>query len=226
MKKNTKQLIFLLLLVAVIVALRLSGIGDYLTLESLQKNRDALHLLVREHPLQSVTLYVIVYVLVVALNIPGATVLTIAGGYLFGTVVAVLSVNIGATAGSVLAFLSARYLLGQRLQRSYETQLERFNSEMDRNGAPYLLTVRLIPVFPFFLVNFLAGLTRVPVFTFFWTTSLGIVPASAAFAFAGQQLASVRSVGDVLSPPILAALFALALLALLPAFLGRFRKKT
>ncbi len=226
MKKHGKKIVLLLLLAAVIAALRLSGIGSYLTIETLQKNRDALLALVRERYVLSLFLYIVVYLVVVALNIPGAAVLTIAGGYLFGTAAAVLSVNVGATSGAVLAFLSARYLLGMRLQESYSAQFAKFNREMELNGARYLLTLRLIPVFPFFLVNFLAGLTRVPLTTFLWTTSIGIVPASAVFAFAGQQLSSVRSPGDVLSPRILAALIALALFTLVPVFRGRFRKKT
>ncbi len=225
MRKHAKKLILLLLLIAVIVALRLSGIGEYLTLETVQKNRDALAAFVRERTVLSVLLYIIIYVVIIALNIPGGAVLTMAGGYLFGTVVAVLAVNIGASAGAVLAFLTARYLLGRRLQEFYSVQLSKLNSEMDRNGARYLLTLRLIPVIPFFLVNVLAGLTRVPLATFAWTTALGIIPASAVFAFAGQQLASVRSLGDILSARVLAAFGLLALFTLLPALRGRFRKK-
>ena len=224
MRKHAKKLIFLLLLVGVIAALRLSGIGEYLTLEAVQKNRDALAAFVRERTVLSVLLYIIVYIVVIALNIPGGAVLTIAGGYLFGTVVAVLSVNVGATGGAVLAFLTARYLLGRRLQESYSVQLARLNSEMERNGARYLLTLRLIPVIPFFLVNILAGLTRIPLATFAWTTALGIIPASAVFAFAGQQLASVRSPADILSLRVLAAFGLLALFTLLPALRDRFRK--
>jgi len=225
MRKHAKKLIFLLTLVAVIAAFRLSGIGEYLTLETVQKHRDVLVAFVQERSVLSVLLYIIIYVVVIALNIPGGAVLTMAGGYLFGTVVAVLSVNIGATAGAVLAFLTARYLLGRSLQESYGAQLAKLNSEMDRNGARYLLTLRLIPVIPFFLVNVLAGLTRVPLTTFAWTTALGIIPASAVFAFAGQQLASVRSLGDILSPRVLAAFVLLALFTLLPALRDRFRKK-
>jgi uncharacterized membrane protein YdjX (TVP38/TMEM64 family) len=224
MKKHPKNIIALLVLIAVIVGIRLSGISDYLTLETLQKNRDALLALVRERYVLSVILYIAVYIAAVALNLPGGAVLTLAGGYLFGTVAAVVFVNIGATIGAVLAFLTARYLLGRRIQESYAVQLAKFNKEMDRNGMRYLLTMRLIPVFPFFLVNFLSGLTRVPLATFLWTTAVGIIPATAVFAYAGQQLGTVRSAGDILSPRILAAFIALALFVLFPALRTRFRK--
>jgi uncharacterized membrane protein YdjX (TVP38/TMEM64 family) len=224
MKKHPKNIIALLVLIAVIVGIRLSGISDYLTLETLQKNRDALLALVRERYVLSVILYIAVYITAVALNLPGGAVLTLAGGYLFGTVAAVVFVNIGATIGAVLAFLTARHLLGRRIQESYAVQLAKFNKEMDRNGMRYLLTLRLIPVFPFFLVNFLSGLTRVPLATFLWTTAVGIIPATAVFAYAGQQLGTVRSAGDILSPRILAAFIALALFVLFPALRTRFRK--
>ena len=116
-----------------------------------------------------------------------------------------LYVNIGATCGAVLAFLSARYLLGSRLQESYGAQLAKFNGEMERNGVRYLLTLRLIPVFPFFLVNFLSGLTRVHLSTFTWTTAAGIIPGTVVFAYAGHQLETVHSVGDIFTGKVLSA---------------------
>lgn len=226
MKKHAKNLLLLALFIAVMLGLRFSGVADRLTLENVQANRDLLLSLVRDHHALSIVLYVAVYILVIAVNLPGGAVLTLAGGYLFGTLATVLFVNIGATIGAVLSFLLARYLLGARLQETYAPQLEKFNAEMDRNGARYLLTLRFIPLFPFFLVNFLSGLTRVPLGTFAWTTALGIIPGTAVFAFAGQQLASVRSAGDIFSSRVLAALAILVLFTLLPALRGRLGKKT
>ena len=226
MKQHWKKTLLLLLLLAILIGLRMSGIGDFLTLERLQKNRDALMASVQEHRVQAIIIYGAVYIAVTAFSIPGATVLTLAGGFLFGTLPTVLCVNVAATAGAVLAFLSARYLLGSRLQAAYQQQLARFNAEMERNGTRYLLTLRLLPVFPFFLVNFLSGLTRVPLATFVWTTSLGIIPGSVVFAFAGHQLESVHAVGDILTVKVLLAFGALALFTLFPAIADRFRKKT
>jgi len=169
--------------------------------------------------------FIAVYVLVTALSIPGAVILTLAGGFLFCTAAGVIYIDAGATAGAACAFLSARYLLGNRLQQKYGGQLEKFNKEMDLNGANYLLTLRLIPVFPFFLINFLAGLTNVPLRTFLWTTCLGIIPGTAVFAFAGQQLGSLNSPADILSRKVIAAFAALGLLALAPAVWKRMRKE-
>jgi uncharacterized membrane protein YdjX (TVP38/TMEM64 family) len=225
MKQHTKKMLLLLVLLAVIAGVRMSGIGGVLTLENLQQNRDALLASVEQHRARSLIVFAALYVAVTALSIPGATVLTLAGGFLFGTLPTVLCVNLAATAGAVLAFLSARYLLGARLQAAYQQQLAKFNAEIDRNGMRYLLTLRLLPVFPFFLVNFLSGLTRVPLATFVWTTSLGIIPGSAVYAFAGHQLESVHAVGDIISVKVLTAFAVLALFTLFPAVADRFRKK-
>ena len=225
MKKQSRNIALLLLLLAVIIGLRLSGIGELMTFENLQRNKDSLLAFVRDNAVTSILIYILVYVAAIALNLPGGAVLTIAGGYLFGTFPAVVYVNIGATSGAVLAFLSARYLLGSRLQESYGAQLAKFNEEMERNGVRYLLTLRLIPVFPFFLVNFLSGLTRVPLTSFTWTTSAGIIPGTVVFAFAGHQLEKVHSVGDIFTGKVLFAFLLLGLFALAPAIIDRLRKR-
>jgi uncharacterized membrane protein YdjX (TVP38/TMEM64 family) len=223
-KKHARNILLLLLFIGVIAALRMSGAGELLTLENLRRNRDALLTFVRDNHALSIVLYILLYIVAIAVNLPGGAVLTMAGGFLFGTLPAVLYVNVGATTGAVLAFLSARYLLGASLQETYRDRLVAFNSEMTRNGARYLLTLRLIPVFPFFVVNFLAGLTRVPLATFSWTTALGIVPGTVVFAYAGHQLEHVSSIGDVLSGKVLTAFLLLALFTLAPAVISRFRK--
>lgn len=225
MKKNTRNTLLLSLVIAIIIGFRLSGIGDLLTFENLQTNKDALLAYVRDNAVMSVLIYILVYIAAIALNLPGGAVLTIAGGFLFGTLPAVVYVNIGATCGAVLAFLSARYLLGSRLQESYGAQLEKFNGEMERNGVRYLLTLRLIPVFPFFLVNFLSGLTRVSLASFTWTTAAGIIPGTAVFAYAGHQLETVHSIGDIFTGKVLSAFLLLGLFTLAPAIIGRLRKR-
>ncbi|MDH4161311.1 MAG: TVP38/TMEM64 family protein [Nitrospirota bacterium] len=225
MTAHAKKISLLVLFVALIAGLRFSGLADSLTLENLQRNREALLSWVEGHRTLSFIVYILVYIAVVAFSLPGGAVMTLAGGYLFGTVPAVLCVVVGATCGAVLSFLSARYLIGSRVQERYAAQLARFNSEMDRNGGRYLLTLRLIPLFPFFLVNFLSGLTRVSLGLFTWTTAVGIIPGTAAFAFAGHQLESVKNVGDILSPRVLLALGILAAFTLLPALWSRIRKK-
>ncbi len=223
LKRNKKKLLFVCLLVAALIALRFSPVGDMLTFENLKRNRDVFTSLVRGHYLQSVVAYIALYILITALSIPGAGIMTLAGGFLFGVFPATFYIDIGATTGATLAFLTARYLLGDWLQQKYRAQLSSFNGEMQRNGSRYLLTVRLIPVFPFFIINFLSGLTNVSVKTFVWTTALGIVPVTIIFAYAGKQLGTINSVAEILSARMIAALAALAALALFPTIRKRIK---
>lgn len=216
MRPSVKHVIAALLLLALIAALHLSGVSGYLTLENLKRQQYVLEEAVHTHYLTSVLLYVLLYIVVTALAIPGGLVLTLAGGLLFHTFPGVVYVNVGATTGAVLAFLFSRHILGNWLQMRYRAQLDRFNRELSENGHLYLLALRLIPVFPFFLINILSGLTRISVTTFAWTTSLGIIPASLIYAFAGSQIGTIRSTGDLLSLRLLAAFALLALLALSP----------
>lgn len=223
MKKHPKRFFLLILVAAAIIVVQATDIGTVLTFENLRRNRDGLLAQVKEYYAASVATYIGVYIAAIALNVPGAAILTIAGGLLFGTALAVLYANVGATTGAALAFLLSRYLLGDWVQNRYRDKLARFNSEMERNGARYLLTLRLIPVFPFFLINFLAGLTAIPLRTFLWTTSLGIIPAAAVYAYAGRQVGTINSAGEILSPRVVIALLLLALLALVPGMFSRRR---
>ena len=225
MNKHRKQVLFLVLFIAVILLMRFSPVSDYLTFENIKKNKDFLLAFSAENYLFSVLLYITAYVLVVALSIPGAVVLTLVGGFLFGTLWTVLYVNAGATVGAAFAFLIARYLIGDRLQHNYEHQLARFNEEIAKNGVRYPLTLRLIPVFPFFLINFLSGLTSIPLSTFIWTTSLGILPGTAVYAYAGQQLGAITTVSEILSTKVLVVFLLLGLFAIFPILLNYGKKK-
>ena len=225
MNKTTKHIILLVLLIMVIVALRNSPAGKILTFENLKQHRESLVTLVQSHYGLSVALFIAVYISATALSIPGAVVLTIAGGFLFGTIVSTIYIDIGATTGATLAFLSARYLLGNRIQERYKGQLNKFNDEFEKNGTHYLLTLRFIPVFPFFLINFLSGLTKIPIRTFIWTTALGIIPGTMIFAFAGRQIGTINSVSEILSMKVLAAFVVLALFTLVPVIIKRIRNR-
>lgn len=225
MTKQTNKILILIILIAAVAFARVYLAGDVLSLENIKQYRALLENTVREHYLFSVLTFVVVYIAVVALSIPGATVLTLAGGYLFGLAATTLYVNVAATAGATLAFLVARYLLGDWIQEKYRSQLATFNREMARNGSRYLLSLRLVPAFPFFLINVLAGFTKVPLGTFIWTTSLGIIPGSAVYAYAGQQLGAITAPTEILSPRVIAAFTLLALFALFPVLLDAVRSR-
>lgn len=211
------------LLILAIVLVRVSGISQYLTFENLLNHRDMLRQHVNDHYTFSAVCFITLYLIVVALSIPGSAVLSISGGFLFGTVLGVIYANIAATLGSACIFLTTRYLIGAWLQKKYAVQLEKFNGEMTRHGSNYLLTLRSIPIFPFFLVNIFAGLTRVPFWTFLWTTSVGIIPGDAAYTFGGSQLGTIDSARDTLSVNMLIALTLLALFSLVPVVYDHFK---
>ncbi|MBP1731190.1 MAG: associated Golgi protein-related protein [Deltaproteobacteria bacterium] len=157
MKKYKKQITLLLIVIGVILLLRISGVGSYLTVENLKANKELLQHFIDARYLLAVVTYIFVYILIVTFSLPGATVLTLAGGFLFHLFPGIIYVNVAATVGATLGFLFARYILGNKVQEKYASQLERFNRELDENGHLYLLTLRLIPAFPFFLINLLAG---------------------------------------------------------------------
>jgi len=224
MKRHVKKFIALGILIAVILTLRFSGIGDYLTIENLKENKEMLQGAVKDNYVVFAAAFILVYVIITGFSIPGATVLTISSGFFFGAVIGTIFVNIAATLGALSAFFISRFLLGNWVQRRYHDHLTKFNREIERNGINYMLTLRFIPLFPFFLINILAGVTKIPVKTFIWTTSLGIIPGSFVYAFAGQQLNTVSSLGDILSFRIFLAFVLLGLFAMLPVILRKIKR--
>ena len=225
MKKYWKKIVVAVVFISLIVAARLLGLDWYLTFENLRHYKGHMLEFVDANYVLSAVIFIGLYIAATALSIPGAIILTLSGGVLFG-LVAVAYVNIGATAGATLAFLSARYLLGNWIQEKYGERLAAFNREVEKNGSNYLLTLRFIPAVPFFLINIFAGLTRVPLLTFIWTTAVGIIPGSFVFVFAGTQLGSINSLSDVISWKVLAAFILLGLFAVVPVVVRKIRKKS
>jgi len=224
MKPAYKKILIALVIAAAIVLIRVLGFDQLLSLETFRQYRDQLLAFTDRHYIPTVAIFVLIYITAVALSIPGATVLTLSAGFLFGFI-GVLYVNIGATAGACLAFGVARYLLGDWIQKRYEEKLASFNREIAENGYNYLLTLRFIPLFPFFLINLFAGLTRVPLFTFAWTTMIGILPGSFVYIYTGRQLGIIDKPGDILSGELLLAFILLGLLALSPVIAKKILKK-
>lgn len=215
----SKRLIFGIIFIGTLLAIRLTGLGEYFTFEQLKLHRDLLVQLVQTQYHMAIFLYLSLFTLGVAFFLPVAMVLTLAGGFLFGFPLGAFLANVGGTLGSIASFLIVRYLLGESLQERYAGRLKRFNEAMSQQGSLYLLIVRFIFVLPFFMVNTLAGLTRVPLLTFVWTTSLGILPSQFVYAFTGQQLNQIHSVQDIFSGSVLAALCLLAFLGIVPLFI-------
>jgi uncharacterized membrane protein YdjX (TVP38/TMEM64 family) len=161
-------------------------------------------------------LFVLTYVAVTGLSLPGATILTLAGGFLFGALLGTLFVNLGATTGATLAFLVSRYLLRDWVEQKFGKWLGPVQQGFAKNAFGYLMTLRLIPLFPFFVVNLVSGLTRMNVGTYVVATALGIIPGSFVYAYAGRQLGTINSLKDIASPGVIGAFVLLGLLALVP----------
>ncbi len=223
MKKSTFIKIALCgVLVLPLVVAYCYGLTDHCNLASLKANKEYLDTFVREHYSLAVFYYICTYIMVGALSFPFASLITITGGFLFGTLFGALYTNIGATIGGVIAFLAYRYLFGSWVREHYGHRLVAFNQEFERNGAWYLVMIRLIAVIPFFVANAFASVVPISVETFIWTTSLGIIPSALVYSFAGEQLDSINSVRDIFSGNILIAFVLLALLTVVSILVRSF----
>lgn len=219
------KVIIVVLLAAGLSAFFYFDLQQYVSLDRLKSNRDGLLAFTEANYTSAVLIYILIYCLQTALSLPGATVFTLAGGFLFGSVVGTLYVNIAATAGATLAFLAARYLLRDWVERKVGNRLASVQDGFAKNSFSYLLTLRLIPLFPFFLVNLVSGLTRMTVGTFIAATALGIIPASFVFANAGRQLGSINSLSEIASPRVLGSFALLGLLALIPVIYRKLNRR-
>jgi uncharacterized membrane protein YdjX (TVP38/TMEM64 family) len=219
------KIVLALLLAVGIGAFFYFDLGHYLSLEALKQNRDNLLAYTESNYGFAVALFVFIYIVQTAFSLPGGAILTLAGGFLFGSVLGTLYVNLGATSGATLAFLAARYLLRDWVEHKFGDRLEPIQTGFARNAFSYLMTLRLIPAFPFFLVNLVSGLTRVNLGTYVIATAVGIIPGSFVFAYAGRQLGTINSLGEIASPPVLLAFTLLGLLALLPTIYKKYFAK-
>lgn len=195
----------------------------FLTLDALKTNRQTLIDYYSSHKLIMVAGFMALYIVQTALSLPGAAILSLAAGAIFGSLWGTLYANIAATIGATLAFLVVRYLLRDVVIERFGARLEGMNRELEERGLNYLLFLRLVPVFPFFLINLAAGLTRMPLRTFFLGTLFGIIPGGFVFVNAGASLATITSLSGIASPRVLGSFALLGLFALVPALYTRFR---
>ena len=210
-----------LVAIAALTVLHLSGLGQYLSLETIKTQRGTLTEFVARNLLVSAIAYVAIYTVAVAFSMPGAVFLTLSGGFLFGGALATALTVVAATAGATLLFMFARSLMGDRTLDRFGDSAQRIAAGVRSNAGAYLLFLRLVPIFPFFLINLVPAFVGVKLSTFAVTTLFGIVPATAIFSFAGAGLGSILDKGETLSvesiltPEIVGGLVALALLSLL-----------
>jgi uncharacterized membrane protein YdjX (TVP38/TMEM64 family) len=209
--------IVLIVLVAAVLAAHLSGVADMASLESVQARRNELLALVEAHPVVAPVAFVAAYVLIVSLSLPVAVVATLLGGFLFGPVLGTVLVVVAGTAGATVVFLVARTAVGEGLRRKAGPLYERVATGMRDNAFEYLLFLRIVPLFPFFLVNILPALFDVRLRTFVLATLVGIVPGTFVYANLGRELGTISSLGDLFSMKMFLAFLLLGIVALIPA---------
>ena len=207
--------IVLLLIAAAIVAVFAFDLHSLLTLDSLKNRLEQFREFQAESPFMVAGVFFAAYVAVTAFSIPGAAVMTLAAGALFGLLQGLIIVSFASTIGATLAFIGARYLLRDSVQAKFGNRLKAINEGVEREGAFYLFTLRLVPVFPFFLINLLMGLTSMKAFTFFWVSQLGMLAGTVVYVNAGTELAKIDSLSGILSPGLILSFVLLGIFPLI-----------
>ena len=208
------RLLLLLTLTGAVVAFFVLDLGRYFSLAFVKDSQTQFAALYAERPWTVTAIYFAVYVVITALSLPGAAIMTLAGGASFGLVWGTVVVSFASTMGATLAMLAARYLFQDSIQQRFGRKLAEVNARLDKEGAFYLFTLRLLPVIPFFALNLLMGLTRMKAWTFFWVSQLGMFAGTVAYVNAGTQIAKIDSLRGILSPALLGSFVALGLLPL------------
>jgi uncharacterized membrane protein YdjX (TVP38/TMEM64 family) len=198
-----KKIVILIVIIGLIVAVKVFGIDQYLTLSYLKGSLDSLKSLYANHSLMVITVYFVIYVLTTSLSLPGASPLGIAGGALFGFWTATIVVSFASTIGATLACLVSRFLLRDWIQNKFGDRVKKVNEGIEKEGAFYLFTLRLIPIFPFWLINLAMGLTKISLVKFYWVSQIGMLPGTMVFVNAGKELAKIDSVKGILSPGLI-----------------------
>lgn len=215
-----------LILIGVAVALGIFfwfDLGSYVTLSNLQSQRAFLVEQYHAYPVIFLTLFVIVYILQTALALPGAAILSLAAGAIFGPVTGTIAAVSAATAGATVSLVLTRYLARDFVMKRFGNKLAPINQELEKRGINYLLFLRLVPVFPFFLVNLAAAMTTIPLGTFVASTAVGILPAGFVFIQTGAAVGQISSVSDVMSGKLIASLAALGIVAMIPVVYARLK---
>ncbi len=212
MKKNTIKKLAILGAGVVLVALFIIfDLEKYLSLEYIKESQASLQQFYQNNPIGVVVGYILIYVVVTALSLPGAVVLTLAGGALFGLLTGTIAVSIASTTGATLACFVSRFILRDWVQNKFGDKLVAINQGVEKEGGFYLFSVRLIPVFPFFVINLVMGLTTMPLRTFFWVSQLGMLPGTVVFVNAGKELGQIESAAGILSPSLILSFVILGL---------------
>jgi pyruvate/2-oxoglutarate dehydrogenase complex dihydrolipoamide dehydrogenase (E3) component/uncharacterized membrane protein YdjX (TVP38/TMEM64 family) len=214
-RKKYLKLILLFAFLGISIAAYFFDAYDYLSLSFVKEQLNSLHEYHRNAPLKSVLTFFGIYVLVTALSLPGAAVLTLFAGALFGSWMGLLVVSFASSLGALLSFFASRFILRDLFLHRFQRQFEIVNKNMHRDGMLYLATLRLVPVFPFFVVNIVMGLTSINAWTYYWVGQLTMLPGTLVYVYSGREFSQITSLKGILSPNIFLALVLLGTLPLL-----------
>ena len=214
-----RKVLLLLVFASAVIAFFYLDLGRFLTFDSLKNQRNALAALVQSHPVGMMSAFFAVYIAMAALSIPGAGILTLAGGALFGLTTGTVLVSFSSSIGALLAFWGARFMFRDFVIRKFGARLKSIEQGVEKDGAFYLLTLRLVPAVPFFVVNLLMGLTNIKSRTYYGFSQIGMLPGTLAYVYAGTQIARIDSAGDIVSPGLIAAF---AVIGIMPIALRKF----
>lgn len=212
---TSSRIILLIFIAAFISVFFYFDLGHYLTLETLKSKQAVIENYRAANPALAVTLYMLVYVVVTGLSLPGATILTLAGGAVFGVLWGTLIVSFASSIGATLAFLAARFLFRDTVKAKFGTRLKEIDRGVSEDAGLYLFTLRLVPIFPFFMINLLMGITNMRTWTFYWVSQIGMLAGTVVYVNAGTQLAKIDSLTGILSPALLGSFVLLGLFPLI-----------
>ena len=208
-----KKIALLGVIVAAIFSFFYFDLNSYLTLQGMKDSLDTFQSQIAQNPVLSMGVFFAIYVAVTALSLPGAAILTLAAGALFGLVQGLVIVSFASSVGATLAFLVSRFILRDTVRNKFKEKLKKIDEGVEKQGAFYLFTLRLVPVFPFFLINLLMGLTSLKTWTFYWVSQVGMLAGTAVYVNAGTQLAQIDSLSGIVSPGLI---FSFVLLGIFP----------
>lgn len=222
MKRNK---ILLISTIVVLVAIFFSfDLGEYFTLDFFKSKQTLIESHFIANPVKTGLIYLCIYIIVTGLSLPGAAIMTLTGGAIFGLIWGSILVSFASSIGATIAFMASRFLFQNAIQERFSGNLKAINDGMGKDGAFYLFTLRLVPIFPYFIINLVMGLTPIRTFTFYFITQLGMLPATIVFVNAGTQIAKIKQASDILSPELIASFVLLGIFPLLAKKLLAFIK--
>ena len=210
-KQIIKRIAVIAIMASVIAAFKILGLGHYFTLSYFKESQEKFTVLYADHQFMVIAAYMVIYILVTSLSLPGAAIMTLAGGALFGLFIGTVIVSFASTIGATLACFISRFVLRDWVQRKFGDKLKTVNKGIEKEGAFYLFTLRLIPIFPLWLINLVMGLTKMPLRTFYWVSQLGMLAGTIVYVNAGKELAKITSLAGIFSPGLILSFVVLGL---------------